>query len=254
MAALAGVEGSGRSYALLADGTTMTIRPAGPGDYEPVRQLHEAMSPDNLYFRFFSASRASAEREARRVCLEGGPGLGALLGLLGDELVGVASYELTAPATAEVALAVADGMHRRGIATLLLEHLVSLARARGVKVFVAEVLPDNYAVLRVLGDAGLAVRRRSGNGVVELSMPVPPNAALGEASAYLDAVAGREKRADVASLAPLGPDAPVGSEQLARQQAIKQIERRRRFRISTAWSAIAMIILVAIWAEVPDGT
>ena len=85
-------------------------------------------------------------------------------------------------------------------------------------------------------------------------MPVPPNAALGEASAYLDAVAGRDKRADVARLAPLGPDAPVGSEQLARQQAIKQIERRRRFRISTAWSSIGMIILVAIWGEVPDGT
>ena len=84
-------------------------------------------------------------------------------------------------------------MHRRGIATLLLEHLVSLGRARGVKILVAEVLPDNYAVLGVLSDAGLAVRRRSGNGVVELSMPVPANAALGEASAYLDAVAGREK-------------------------------------------------------------
>jgi hypothetical protein len=81
----------GRSYALLADGTTMTIRPAGPGDYGPVRLLHEAMSPDNLYFRFFSASPAAAEREARRVCLEARPGLVALLGLLGDELVGVAS-------------------------------------------------------------------------------------------------------------------------------------------------------------------
>ncbi len=79
------------------------------------------MSPDNLYYRFFSVSRASAEREARRVCLEGGPGLAALLGLLGDELVGVASYELTGDGSAaELALAVADGMHRRGIATLLL--------------------------------------------------------------------------------------------------------------------------------------
>jgi len=193
----------GRSYALLADGTAMTIRPATPGDFAAVRQLHEAMSADNLYFRFFSASRTSAEREARRVCLEDRPGMAALLGLLGDDVVGVASYELTADATAEIALAVADGMHRRGIATLLLEHLVSLARERGVKVFAAEVLPDNYPVLRVLGDAGLTVRRRSGNGVVELSMPVPENAALGEASGYLDAVAGREKHADVTSLRPL---------------------------------------------------
>jgi acyl-CoA synthetase (NDP forming)/GNAT superfamily N-acetyltransferase len=182
----------------------MTIRPAGPEDYEPVRRLHEEMSPDNLYLRFFSVSRVSAEREARRLCLDDAAGRVALVGLLGGEVVGVASYELTAdPAAAEVALAVADNMHRRGIATLLLEHLVSLARACGVRVFAAEVLPDNYAVLHVLSDSGLAVRRRSGNGVVELSMPVPPNVALGEASAYLDAVAGRDKHADAASLEPL---------------------------------------------------
>ncbi|MBV9092906.1 MAG: GNAT family N-acetyltransferase [Streptosporangiaceae bacterium] len=195
---------SGKSYALLADGTTLTIRPAGPGDYEPVRRLHEEMSPDNLYFRFFTASKASAEREAGRVCLDDIPGVVALVGLLDAELAGLASYELVSgTATAEVALAVADGKHRRGIATLLLEHLVTLARARGVKAFVAEILPDNYDVLHVLSDSGLAMRRRSGNGVVELSMPVPRLAALGEASAYLDAVAGRDMRADAASLQPL---------------------------------------------------
>ncbi|HEY6311660.1 MAG TPA: 2TM domain-containing protein [Streptosporangiaceae bacterium] len=44
------------------------------------------------------------------------------------------------------------------------------------------------------------------------------------------------------------PDAPPDGDQLARQQAIRQIERRRRFRISTTWSAIAMVILVVIWA------
>jgi hypothetical protein len=117
---LTGRAEDGRSYALLVDGTTLTIRPSGQGDYEAVKRLHEAMSPENLYFRFFSASRVSAEREARRVCLEGRPGTVALLGLLDDELVGVASYELVGDgAAAEVAVMVADGMHRRGIATLL---------------------------------------------------------------------------------------------------------------------------------------
>jgi acyl-CoA synthetase (NDP forming)/GNAT superfamily N-acetyltransferase len=161
------------------------------------------MSLENLYFRFFSASRVSAEREARRVCLEGRPGMVALVGLLGDELVGVASYEPVGDGAAEVALAVADGMHRRGVATLLVEHLVSLARVQGVTAFTAEVLGDNYAVLHVLTDSGLAMRRRSAGGVVELSMPLPRVAALGEASAYLDAVAGRDRHANVASLEPL---------------------------------------------------
>ena len=38
------------------------------------------------------------------------------------------------------------------------------------------------------------------------------------------------------------------SHELARQQAIKRIERRRRFRIEIVMSAIGMAILVAIWA------
>jgi hypothetical protein len=44
------------------------------------------------------------------------------------------------------------------------------------------------------------------------------------------------------------PDAPANGDQLARQQAVRQIERRRRFWISTTWSGVAMLILVAIWA------
>ena len=163
------------------------------------------MSPENLYFRFFTASRVSAELEAWRVIRAyDSPGMVALLGLLDNELAGVASYELGPGETsAEVALAVTDGMHRRGVATSLLEHLVSLARARRVQAFTAEVLADNYAVLRLLSDSGLALRRRISDGVVELSIPIPRLAALGEASAYLDAVACWDLHADVASLEPL---------------------------------------------------
>ncbi len=198
---------AGSSYALLADGTTITIRPAGPGDYEAVKQFHEAMSPDNLYLRFFSMSRLAAEQEGRRVCRgEDGSAHGALLGFLGDDLVGVASFEPDADGEgekAEVAFAVADRMHRRGVATLLLEHLVSLARESGVRIFTASALPENTAMLRVFSDAGLSVTRRLDDGVVELSMPIPGSTGLSEPSAYLDAVAGREQRAEVASLEPL---------------------------------------------------
>ena len=41
---------------------------------------------------------------------------------------------------------------------------------------------------------------------------------------------------------------PAGSEQLARQQAIKQIERKRRFWATTVAAAVGMIVLVVIWA------
>jgi acyl-CoA synthetase (NDP forming)/GNAT superfamily N-acetyltransferase len=195
---------AGRSYALLADGATVEIRPPGPGDTDTVLRFHQAMSPGNRYLRFFSTSKRAAEQEARRVCRPADADHAALLALLGTQLVGLASYERSAtPGVAEVAFAVADDMHRRGIATLLLEHLVSVARARRVQAFTATTLPENAAMLRVFADAGLSVRRRLVDNVIELTMPIPREAALGEDSAYLDAVAGREQRADVASLAPL---------------------------------------------------
>jgi predicted CoA-binding protein len=58
-------------------------------------------------------------------------------------------------------------------------------------------------MLRVFADAGLSVRRRLADDVIEVTMPIPGATALGADSPYLDAVAGREQRADVASLAPL---------------------------------------------------
>ena len=43
-------------------------------------------------------------------------------------------------------------------------------------------------------------------------------------------------------------DAPVNAGQLAREKAIKQIERRRRYWISISVSTMGMILLTAIWA------
>jgi 2TM domain len=44
------------------------------------------------------------------------------------------------------------------------------------------------------------------------------------------------------------PSVPGRGDQLARQQAIKQIERKRRFKVSAVASAVVMVLLVAIWA------
>jgi acyl-CoA synthetase (NDP forming)/GNAT superfamily N-acetyltransferase len=218
VAATAGV------YALLADGSTVQIRPAVPGDFAAVVAMHEAMSPDNAYLRFFSSSRTAAEREARRVTREPDPDHAALLALYGAEVIGVASYEVltgrggttsdrgqagddstsASPGkTAEVAFAVADTMHHRGIATLLLEHLVSLARARRLESFTAETLSENIGMLRVFSDAGLPAHTRREEGVVTITIPLPPDDTGKQLEEYLDTVAVRERSANVASLRPV---------------------------------------------------
>ena len=88
-------------------------------------------------------------------------------------------------------------MHHRGIATLLLEHLVSLARSRQITTFTAETLTENQAMLGVFTEVGLPVRRRYREGVIDLTIPLP---GPGDSDSYSDAVAERERRADVASL------------------------------------------------------
>jgi acyl-CoA synthetase (NDP forming)/GNAT superfamily N-acetyltransferase len=188
-------------YALLVDGATIEIRPATAGDFDAVWQMHRAMSPDNIYLRFFSVSLVAAEQAARRICREPAADHAALLAWLAGELVGVAIYEIGGrPDTAEIAFAVADHAHHRGVATLLLEHLVSVAHDRGVRTFTASVLAENYAMLKVFADAGLHARRELADGVTELSFDLPGDVADPGWGPYLDAVAARESHADVASL------------------------------------------------------
>jgi acyl-CoA synthetase (NDP forming)/GNAT superfamily N-acetyltransferase len=198
-------------YALLADGRTVEIRPATPADFTAVKSMHEAMSPNNSYLRFFSLSRLAAEHEARRVTREPGPDHAALLAIFDGVVVGLASFEVvkndaSLPAggrRAEVAFAVADTMHHRGIATLLLEHLVSLARARQLEALVAETLQENTGMLRVFSDAGLPVVSKREDGVVAITIPLPPDDVGHQLEDYLDTVAARERSANVASLRPV---------------------------------------------------
>ena len=190
------------AYALLADGATIEIRPARPGDFDAVRDMHAKMSPGNLYLRFFGVSPVAAEREARRICREPAPDFAALLAVLDGEVVGCVSYEVIGDGSgsAEIAMAVADDMHNRGVGTLLLEHLISLARGRGVRAFVAETLIENALMMQVFADAGLPVRRVVADGVYDLTFPLPGGETGAAVGTYRDAVAERERSANVASL------------------------------------------------------
>ncbi len=204
-AGAATVQEPGRSdgiYALLTDGTTVLIRPAGPMDADAVSQMHAQMSPSNIYLRFFSMSPQSADREAKRVTRPQDADHCALLAWLGNELVGVASYEPTGkPGVAEIAFAVTDHMHGRGVATLLLDHLVSTARLRSLRAFTAETLANNVAMLRVFANAGLEARRQLSDGVIETTFPLPADESDRQLHSYLESLAMRERFADVASLA-----------------------------------------------------
>ncbi len=185
-------------HALLADGTTVRIRPVRPGDHDQLHGLYEEMSPENLRLRFFAASRRSAEMAADRACGTPRPGYRALLAETKGQVIGLAEYDTGGTGTtAEISIAVADGLHHRGVGTLLVEHLVSAARAEGVTAFTADALSENREVLRLFADLGLRTARRFEGPEVRCTIE------LDESDAYLSAVEERGRSADVASLEPL---------------------------------------------------
>lgn len=194
---------------LTLDGSVVRIRPATPGDGDAIRAMHARMSARSRYLRYFSAVNELSEAQLRlfvdvdyrtRVCL---------LALSGDDVVAAGTYHARvdaamgtgagpiAPSSAEVAFAVQDDQQRRGLGSILLEHLAAAAQECGIGRFTAEVLSENQAMLRVFIDAGYAVTREYASGVVDLAFDISPTAA---SRAVLFA---REQRAEAESIARL---------------------------------------------------
>ncbi|MFF4469705.1 GNAT family N-acetyltransferase [Streptomyces sp. NPDC001599] len=186
-------------HALLTDGTTVRLRPVEPRDHDQLEGLYTEMSPDNRRLRFFSAGSRSAGPAADTVCAPARPGHRALLAERAGQVIGLAEYHAAddAPHTAELAVAVADGLHHRGVGTLLVEHLVSAARTDGITAFTADALSDNHEVLRLFADLGLTVIRHFDGPEAHCTIDLHVD------ETYLTASEARGRTADVASLEPL---------------------------------------------------
>jgi acetyl coenzyme A synthetase (ADP forming)-like protein len=180
---------------LLADGRAAAIRPVVPADGERIRALHASLSDETIYFRFFTFHRTLSEAELARFAGVDYLDRLALVAFVDGELVGVARYD-RAPGRdeAEVAFTVRDDQQGRGIGTIMLEHLASAARGRGIRRFVADTLSENSKMLGVFRGAGFAERAAFEAGVVRVTMELDP------VPAYLAKVEERDRRAAVRSI------------------------------------------------------
>ncbi|AJC52983.1 acyl-CoA synthetase [Streptomyces sp. 769] len=109
------VSEAGTVCALLADGSTVSLRPAGPADRERVLRLYDAMSADSLRNRFFMVSRRHKTERG-----------GVLLDLRGAHAVRTAYRDLTARLGPAMTGALVQPMARRGT-ELLADHAARLA-------------------------------------------------------------------------------------------------------------------------------
>ena len=183
--------------AVLRDGGLVRIRPVRAGDREALLSLNARLSSTSMYFRFFSVSRHAADTYVDQLMRPANEEHLALVAVVGDVLVGVAGFERMTVTSAEIAVLIDDNDQHEGIGTLLIEHLASVARRRGIRRFVADVLVENAAMIRVIRSLGFEVATRTEYGTMHLTFELDPTSQL------VAAIDDRDREADVASLRPL---------------------------------------------------
>jgi len=157
--------------AVLLDGTPVHLRAIRPDDKERLRIAFERLSPRSVYRRFFHPVAALTPDVLRQLTeLDFRDHVGLVLSVndeSGERLIAVARFVRKAPrsARAELAITVADDYQNRGAATLLLQHLVRIARAGGVRELVADVLDENREMLKLVRSSKLPCRRSYEHGV-----------------------------------------------------------------------------------------
>jgi GNAT superfamily N-acetyltransferase len=171
-------------YATLRDESRVVVRAITPGDKQNLREGLTRWSTDSVYMRFFRVIRRFSQSELEfltEVDFVHHVALGVAL-LEGDDdhplPIGVGRYVVNDlerdPHTAEVALAVDDNYQGIGVGTLLLEHLIRIARASGIVRFQAFLLPSNARMLRVLEKTGLPLQCETRDGMTEILLPLTP--------------------------------------------------------------------------------
>src|SRR5687767_9485501 len=157
---------------VLRDGSTVRVRVMRPTDEAGLYALLNSLSEDSRWLRFYclqnsSALAAEAHREANLDHAFG------LVACSGDEerVVGHAFYVAVAEQRAEVAFTIANDFQGRGLGSILLGQLAEVASANEIRIFEAEVVPANHAMLHVFRASGFPIEVNASAGQLQVVFP-----------------------------------------------------------------------------------
>jgi len=156
----------------LGDGRAVKIRALRPDDRAEMLAAIGRTSPQSLQRRFFAPKKGFSEREIAfflNIDFENHVALVAQIDEDGRPVIaGGGRYIVVQPGQAEIAFAVIDAYQGQGIGTILMRHLAVLARDAGLQELVAEVLPENTAMLKVFRKFGFLPGSQRAPQVVHL--------------------------------------------------------------------------------------
>ncbi|HEY7299276.1 MAG TPA: GNAT family N-acetyltransferase [Xanthobacteraceae bacterium] len=158
----------------LADGCRVEIRALRPDDRSAFLAAIGQTSAESLYSRFFGVRRAFTEQEMAfflDVDFVTHVALVAVVEEGGRRVIaGGGRYMLVQPGKAEMAFAVVDKYQNKGIGTALLRHLVAVARKAALQQLIAEVLPENLPMLKLIEKTGLRITKKRDAGALHVTL------------------------------------------------------------------------------------
>ena len=143
----------------LRDGSGIEIRAIRPADDQEMLEAIGRTSVQSLQRRFFVPKLHFSDKELdffiHNVDFKDHVALVAELNENRSRvIVGGGRYIMVKPGQAEMAFMVIDAYQGKGIGSVLMRHLIAIARDGGLKELIAEVLPENAPMLKLFGRFG----------------------------------------------------------------------------------------------------
>jgi len=135
----------------LRDGTVVTLRPLQRSDAELERRFISELSPQSRRYRFLGQIGCPSEALITQLTtvdfVHDVAFVAVIAGAQGEREAGVARYSRSPDGSrCECAVAVSDEMQGQGLGTLLMQRLITVARAHGIGEMISVDAAENSAI------------------------------------------------------------------------------------------------------------
>jgi acetyltransferase len=160
----------------MKDGGHVTMRPIRPEDEPLMVRFHETLSERSVYLRYFhlmNLEQRTTHERLTRICFIDYDREMALVSVRRNaetgesEILGVGRLmKIHGTGEAEIAVLISDNWQGRGLGKELLSRLLVVAADDKLAHVVADILPDNRGVMRILDKLGFTLKHSLDDDVV----------------------------------------------------------------------------------------
>jgi RimJ/RimL family protein N-acetyltransferase len=158
------------------DNLMVRFRAIKSSDEDEMRRLFYRFSDQAVYYRYFSPIKTMPHTKMQEYVNVDYSRIMSIVGVIdapgAEKIIAEARYVRQKDNPfADTAFIVDEDYQGRGIASFLFDMLIRVAKENGIEGFMADVLVDNKAMLKVYEKAPYTMKAQISGGVYELSIP-----------------------------------------------------------------------------------